>query len=195
MKNISNLWDNLKNYIHKHYGKETGKMLVHAGVITWAAASLSQIVAIIINDKVSSDQKKFLIPQEIAEGVLNILSFYVLTNSMNNISSKLVSTGKWSTQAIRDFVAKKAPKIKLGDMSVNLGKMFKENKEFHKNYDSFKGGADMIAASIGSVISCSIITPFIRNNIGAKSQKYSLQKQKNNLTSSNPYSNKASLKV
>lgn len=176
MKNPSTLWNNLKNIIYEKYGQESGKMIVHAGVITWITASLSQVAAIMINDKIPSDQKKFLIPQEIADGALNVLTFYLITNSLKNISGKLVSTGKWSTKAIRDFAT--AKNIKLGDMSTNLGKTFKEDKQFHDVYDQFKGGMDMIAASVGSVVSCNAITPVIRNHFGADQQKKSINKAK-----------------
>ena len=176
MKNPSTLWNSLKNTVYEKYGQESGKMIVHAGVVTWITASLSQVAAIIINDKIPSDQKKFLIPQEIADGALNVLTFYLITNSLKNISGKLVSTGKWSTKAIRDFVA--AKNIKMGDMSTNLGKTFKEDKQFHDVYDQFKGGMDMIAASVGSVVSCNTITPIIRNHIGANQQKNSIAQEK-----------------
>lgn len=174
MKNISSHWDNVKNFIYKHYGQESGKMIVHAGVITWIISSVAQIVAIAANDKIPSRQKKFLVPQEIADGALNVLAFYMITNSLKNIAGKLVSTGKWSTKAIRDFVRNK--NIKLGDMSTDLGKTFRENEEFHNKYDSFKGGMDMIAATVGSVVSCNVMTPVIRNKIGAKKQKESIAK-------------------
>lgn len=178
MKNVSTLWNSFKNNIYKHYGQEAGKMLVHAGVITWITATASQVVAVMINKEIPSDQKKFLIPQEIADGAINILSFYLITNSLKNISCKLVSTGKWSTQAIRDFVKTKAPEIKMGDIRTDLGKKFKDTKDFHNCYDVFKGGMDMIAATTGSVISCNAITPFIRNKYGAKKQKDSIAKEK-----------------
>lgn len=182
MKNISNLWSGVKNYIYKHYGQESGKMLVHAGLITWATACLSQVVAVVVNDKIPKEQKKFLIPQELADGALNILAFYLITNSAKNIAGKLVSTGKWSTKAVRDFVAKNPlpDNLKMGDMSLNLGKVFKENEGFHKTYDNFKGGMDMLSTVTGAVISSNLITPFIRNEWGAKRQKESITRDKMN---------------
>lgn len=180
---IAKFWSGLKNHLYEKYGQESGKMLVHAGVITWITSSLSQVVAIAVNDKVPKEQKKFLIPQEIADGAINVLTFYLITNSMKNIAGKLTSTGKWSTRAIRDFVKKNAPEIKMGDLSTNLGAKFKENENFHKCYDQFKGGMDMVAATAGSVISCNLITPVIRNHIGAKQQKKSIERENYNKTS------------
>lgn len=197
MANPKLSWNGIKNYIYKHYGQESGKMIVHAGVITWIASSLSQVFAVVINEKIPSDQKKFLIPQEIADGVLNVITFYAITNTMKNISGKLVSTGKWSTKAIRDFVAKNplTKDIKMGDMSTNLSKNFKENKEFHDCYDKFKGGMDMMAATIGSVVSCNAITPVIRNVWGADQQKNSIAREHRKVLTSPNITPNVSMKV
>lgn len=190
MKNLNTLWENFKNLIYKKYGQESGTMLVHAGVITWITASASQVIAVALNKQIPSDQKKFLIPQEIADGALNVLAFYLITNSLKNISSKLVSTGKWSTKEIRDFVSKKAPDIKLGDLATDLSNRFREDTDFHNCYDNFKGGADMIGATVGSVIACNAIVPVLRNKWGAKKQRESLEAKKSvySYQSNNNYS-------
>lgn len=180
MNKLNALWNGTKNYIYKHYAQESGKMIVHAGVITWITATASQVFAIAINKKVPDDQKKFLIPQEIADGALNLLAFYLVTNSLKNISSKLVSTGKWSTKPIRDFVKKNAKNVKMGDISTNLGERFNNNEEFHQSYDHFKIGMDMIAAVTGSVLSCNVATPIIRNKIGAQHQKQGIERDRIN---------------
>jgi len=175
-------WGSVKDYVYKNYGQESGKMIVHAGVITWVVSTLSQVMAVVINDKIPKEQKKFLIPQEIADGAINILAFYAVTNSLKNVAGKLVSTGKWSTAAVRNFVEKSelSKTIKMGDMTTNLSKTFKENKEFHDVYDKFKGGMEMIASTVGSVAACNLVTPVIRNYWGAKQQHNSLEKEKIN---------------
>lgn len=176
MKNLNNSWNNLKNYLYKHYGQESGKMIVHTGIITWAMASLAQVGAVVFNDKIPKEQKKFLVPQEIADGVINILAFYAVTNSMKSLAGRLVSTGKWSNNAIRKFVCKNAPNLKMGELSTNLAKTFKNNEDFYKVYSPFKNGVDMISTTTGSIIACNAITPFLRNSIGSKQQKKSLAK-------------------
>lgn len=194
---LHNRWDRFKNYIYEKYGRESGKMLVHAGLITWATVCLSQVVAVALNKNVPSDQKKFLIPQEIADGALNIAAFYCITNSGKNIAGKLVSSGKWSTKAIRDFVANHplGKNIKMGDMSTNLSKTFRENKEFHDCYDNFKGGMDMFSAVCGAVVSSNIITPIIRNRIGAQRQKESIAREKMQKNTALYSPNKAGMRV
>ena len=189
-------WENLKNLIYKKYSKNAGKMILHAGVITWAAACVSQVAAVVYNDKIPPEQKKFLVPQEIADGLLNIAAFYIVTKSMKEIAGKFVSTGKWSNQAIRDFVKKVAPNTKLGHFDTNLTETFKGQDEFHNAYDPFKSGIEMVATSIASVVSCNVATPYIRNYIGAVQQKRSLAAEnKNNFKTINVTKSPNPLKV
>lgn len=178
MKQLSASWKKLKNYLYKNYGQESGKMIVHTGVVTWILASAAQVGAIVFNDKIPSDQKKFLIPQEIADGVINIIAFYAVTNTMKNLAGRLVSTGKWSNAPIRKFVKEHPLKeVKLGELSTNLAKSYKGNEDFYKAYSPFKNGVDMIATTIGSIVSCNVIAPFIRNPLGAFEQKRSIEKE------------------
>lgn len=194
MKNLNKNWQNLKNYLYKHYGQESGKLIVHTGVITWTLSSMAHVGAILFNDKIPTDQKRFLVPREIADGALNIVAFYAITNSLKSLSSRLVSTGKWSNKAIRDFVAKNpSNNIKMGELSTNLPKTYKGNEEFYKAYSPFNNGLGMLSTTVGSVIACNAATPFIRNYYGAKQQKRSIEKSKRN--SSIYTSTNSSLKV
>ena len=144
-------------------------MLVHTGVLGWILSSLAQVGAVVFNDKISTKQKTFLIPQEIADAAVNILSFYVVTSSVKNLASKLVSTGKLSTKNIRHFLEKEGITTKgknkldyIGNIKFNIENL--DNFSAIKNeYKSFKNGIDVIASTIGSIISCNIITPIARN--------------------------------
>lgn len=179
MIDINKSWMNTKNYLYKHYGQEMGKMILHTGIITWTLATLGQITSIALNDKIPKEQKQFLIPQEIADGAINIVAFYAVTNSMKNIGAKLVSTGKWSNKAIRDFVKKEPSKqVKMGELSTNLSKTYKGNEDFYTAYSPFNNGIGMITTTIGSVVSCNAIAPFLRNKIGSKQQKKSITRDK-----------------
>lgn len=178
MTNLNASWNNLKNYLYKKYGKESGKMIVHLGVATWILASAAQVGAVIFNDKIPKAQKKFLVPQEIADGAINILAFYTVTNSLKNIAGRLVLTGKWTNRPIREFV-KNNPiqRINLGDSDVNLSKIYANRDDFSQIYSPFKNGMDMAATTLGSVLSCNIIAPLVRNPIGAIEQKRNLKKE------------------
>lgn len=43
--------------IASKYSDDIGKMLVHTGVIGWILSSAAQVTAIVINDKLSKEQK------------------------------------------------------------------------------------------------------------------------------------------
>lgn len=168
-------WNIIKNYMYKQYGQHSGTMIIHAGALGWVLSSLAQITAVIMNDEIPDDQKKFLIPQEIADAAVNVLSYYLITKTFKDIGGKLVKTGKWSNKAIRDFVKDKA---NMGNIATNLEKQFEGNEVFYKKYSPFKNGVDMITTTIGSVLSCNFITPYLRNIFGARQQKKSIELDK-----------------
>ncbi|MFR1672915.1 MAG: hypothetical protein ACLSWI_08235 [Candidatus Gastranaerophilaceae bacterium] len=182
MKSLGKAFGDFKNILYKNYGENPGKMLVHTGVLGWILSSLAQVGAVVFNDKISTKQKTFLIPQEIADAAVNILSFYVVTSSVKNLASKLVSTGKLSTKNIRHFLEKEGITTKgknkldyIGNIKFNIENL--DNFSAIKNeYKSFKNGIDVIASTIGSIISCNIITPIARNKYASIKQKETMAK-------------------
>lgn len=178
-KKIASWWSDAKVYMFKHYGENPGKMLVHTGTLGWILSSLAQIGAVAFNDKLSTEQKSFLIPQEFADACVNILSFYLLTNTVKNIGSKLVSTGKLRTKNIKEFIEKNSLTERVGKLDFDIanpatyGKNAKavDFQPLSDHYKSFKNGVDVITSIAGSVISCNIVTPIIRNEYAAKRQK------------------------
>ena len=104
-------------------------------------SSLAQVSAVIFNDKISPEQKTFLIPQEIADAAINILSFYAITSSFKNVASKLVSTGKITTKPVKDFLTKNGVNSNehIGKLGFNIENManFSDIKD---EYKSFKNG-------------------------------------------------------
>lgn len=177
MKSLGNLCSDFKNIMYKNYGENPGKMLVHTGVLGWILSSLAQVSAVVFNDKISSEQKTFLIPQEIADAAVNILSFYVITSSFKNLASKLVSTGKLTTKPIKDFLVKQGANTSehIGKLGFNIENMASFS-EIKNEYKPFKNGVDVVASTVGSIISCNIITPVLRNQYAAKKQKEAIAK-------------------
>lgn len=172
-----------KNIILEKYGEQPGKMLVHTGVLGWILSSLAQVGAVVFNDKISPEQKVFLIPQEVADAAVNILSFYVITNSVKAIASKLVKTGKLTTPDIMAHLKKTGIKIPKNSHDVSpIGKWdFDITKlanfdEIADKFKPFKNGVDVGASLVGSVISCNLVTPILRNEYAARQQKKALAK-------------------
>ena len=155
MKSPASLFSDFKTVMYKNYGENPGKMLVHTGVLGWILSSLAQVSAVIFNDKISPEQKTFLIPQEIADAAINILSFYAITSSFKNVASKLVSTGKITTKPVKDFLTKNGVNSNehIGKLGFNIENManFSDIKD---EYKSFKNGVDVVASTVGSIISC-----------------------------------------
>ena len=160
----------VKTNLYKNYGENPGKMLLHTGTIGWALSSLAQIGAIITNDKISNEQKAFLIPQEAGDGLINILSFYCLTSSVKALCSRMVLNGKLSNKAIKGFIDKNklAPKIGKHDFNITKEKNFSEIKD---EFISFKNGVDVLASTGGSILSCNYVTPILRNEIATNNQQ------------------------
>lgn len=162
-----------KDYIAGRYGDDIGKMLVHTGVIGWILSSAAQVAAIVINDKIPKEQKMFLIPQEIADAGVNIASFYLITNCFKSFASKFVKSGKWAPKSVREFL-NASPKLKekVGKVGFDILKDVKNIPEkIAKDYKFFEDGVDVVATTVGSVLSCNIVTPLLRNRFASDRQK------------------------
>lgn len=172
---MKNLFSKFKTALYKNYGENPGSMLVHTGVLGWILSSLAQVSAVVFNDKISKEQKSFLIPQEIADAAVNIASFYIITSSLKRLASKLVSTGKLTTKPIKEFLKRNNLQDKIGDVNFNIESL--ENfKTIKGEYKPFKNGVDVIASTIGSIISCNLVTPVFRNQYASHKQKQVLAK-------------------
>lgn len=169
----------LKNYLYKHYGEEPGKMLVHTGVLSWTLSAAAQVMAIVFNDKISKKEKLFLIPQECADAGINILSFYLVTNAFTNFGTKLVKTGKLTTPLIDKYI--KDNKIKdIGKITTDISKDMPP--DVLNEFKSLKSGISVLTNTVGSILSCNILTPILRNEYAARKQKEILTKENKNPT-------------
>lgn len=198
--------------LYKAYGGSMGKMLIHTGVIGWALSSAAQIFAIAINDKIPKEQKMFMIPQEFADACVNILSFYAVTQTFSAVGKKLVSTGKWLPENIKKHLVKKGFGAKIGKLNTNLETIIEQMPSRIKtSYGRFEHGMDVTATTIGSIISCNLITPLVRNLYASHRQQTQIAKMnnkneplqkpnqqnygQNNIKAFNPYRTNGSLKV
>ena len=179
------LWNNCKNYIYKNYGENPGTMLVHTGVIGWILSSAAQVAAVLFNDKISPEQKVFLIPQECADAAVNILSFYTFTNGVKYIGSKLTKTAKLRTEKLTELLKQSGHvlekgqkrvdgKVYAGDWNFDITKLPNYKSDIADTFKPFRNGAEVITGLIGSVISSNLITPLARNKYAAIKQKEAL---------------------
>ena len=175
---MANIFDSFKSVIFKHYGSNTGKMLLHLGVVGWVLSAAAQVTAIAINDKIPKEKKAFMIPQEIADACVNILSFYLITCTCQSIAKSLVKTGKLLPKSIRDHLAKnKISHLQKGFEVLKDGKLTPDLKDTYKH---FYNGVDVVGTTLGTILSCNLITPIVRNKIAASKQKDYIVKMNEN---------------
>lgn len=94
----------LKGY--KNYSEDVGKALIHMGVVGWFFSALAQVVMIAKNDKIQKKDKKFLIPQEIADGAINVGLFYGVCKTLKSYGDKLCERGKIILGSTDDIIHK-----------------------------------------------------------------------------------------
>lgn len=161
--------------IAKASATNMGDVLIFTSVAGWLASSAAQIVGIGLNKNYTKEQKKFMLPQECADALINIGSFFIVTKSLKSLSSKLVSTGKFAPKKIVDFIEANGLSNKRGDFDFDISKL-KMSKELKQTYNGFKCFSDSTAAVIGGVLSSNIITPILRNNYASHRQQTYLAK-------------------
>ena len=166
----------INDWIAKNYSVSPGKMLIHTGVVGWILSSAAQVFAIGINDKISGKQKAFLIPQEIADAAVNIISFYAITQSCKSLASTLVKTGKLIPGVVAKELKAKNLLNKRGSLDFNVFKDADLSEEAMKKLKSFSAGVDFSAATLGAIVSCNIVTPIVRNHIAANRQQAAIAK-------------------
>ncbi|MBR1425286.1 hypothetical protein IJ579_06965 [bacterium] len=175
---MANFLTPMWNAVARAYGGDKpGKMLIHTGIIGWAMSSIAQIAAIVLNDKIPKEQKMFMVPQEAADAAANILSFYLITRTFTSVASKLVSRGKWLPEAVKNFLLKDtkiADKIGKSGFDVEASGLLSGN--LLDDYKDFRRGIDVTSTLIGTVISCNIVTPVLRNLYASHKQKDSIKR-------------------
>lgn len=172
------VWERQKNRIFKKYSKDVGRLITNATVFSMASACIAQMLAVVFNKDIAKEQKKYLVPQELADGAINILLSYILIGTVSTISKKFVSTGKWATPAIKKCVEKHAlpDEVQMGKISTNLEDVFETKskevqEEFDVCYGNFKNGISMGATTLASIAACNFIAPFGRNEFASWQQK------------------------
>lgn len=208
MKPPMNFAENLKSALFTRYSKGLGDMLIFTGALGWILSSAGQIVGIASNKKIPQDEKKFLIPQEMADAAINIGSFIIVTSSIKKFTKTLASSGKVITKSIGEFckehnieiakgtdigkaLSKKVENLRVAidinhNNNITMGQKENEiNDSINKIvnfkdtvYAPFEEGMSVIGTVIGGILSSNIITPLLRNPIAAYKQKQSIQQEK-----------------
>jgi len=176
----------IKTSIQRYCTKGTldnANFLKVTGALGWVLSGIAQVGAILLNNNIPNKEKKFLIPQEILDCVVNVSTFLFITSKAENIGKALVLSGKFLNKSAFDVAQKLKPeKLFNGKFGLNTSKkefdaalniikntIAKQtnNKQIAQEFSDFYKGAGVITSLIGSIISGNIVTPIIRNRLAA----------------------------
>ncbi len=169
-------------WIYENFKKDTSKMLVITGTIGWALSSVAQIIAVVVNPKISPEKKSFLIPQEFMDAVVNIGAFFGITMFAKKSAARLCSTGKFAPKAVREYLNKNMTlyKDKIGKMDFDLDEVLKGDNKFPADsYYAYKNNFTTKATVGASILACNIFTPIVRNATASQVQKSYIERKNN----------------
>ena len=141
---------NLGQKMVAKFANDNANFLFITAAIGWFLASTAQTFGIITNKKIDKEDKKFLIPQEIFDGAVNIGLYALITTPLINGTEKLINN---------DVIT------------------FKNVKKGSIEFDRLRGGAKVIASLVGAVVSCNVLTPLVRNKLGSIAQRKELKQK------------------
>lgn len=183
--NISSIFQKNVNRIYDNFAKNPGKFLLCTGTLGWLLSSLGQLSALAVDKKIPKEQKKFLIPQEIGDAAFNIASFMIFTHSITELGEGLAKKGRIITPKVKKILTDLGHEAKIGKKGFNIEDL-PEIKELNAKfkpalkeaYHPFADGVSFVSSTIGSIISCNLITPILRNKFAASRQKQSIAEDK-----------------
>lgn len=100
----------LSNWITKQatktwmsYSHDPAKGLLHLGAIGWVLSSAAQTFMIVTNKDIDKDKKKFLVPQELTDGAVNVTLYYTITAAIKKFADGLVENGHIIGEKTEEF--------------------------------------------------------------------------------------------
>ena len=178
------------DFIFQHFSKDIGSVLIWTTIVGWIASSAAQVCGIWRNPKYTKEQKSFMIPQEIGDAGVNILSFFAITMPLKKFANKLVKTGKIMPRKLMSQIVRHGDTQKIGSYDFDIPNLpYFHNSNMEKTYNSFHNFMSTTAAVTGGIVSSNIVTPLLRNRIASKKQnqtKLKLDFIENNLSNNAP---------
>ena len=153
--------------------KDMGKVLAITGSLGWGLSCLAYTGAILLNKEIPEDQKEFLVPQELADGVINVSLFWFLTSKANKYGKQLVESGKYLPKQLEKEVTKlraeHGKEVPFEQIAKNLSKEGAVKlKQFSKSFPA-------LISITGSVLAANIFTPIVRNIVASKFQRHHIK--------------------
>lgn len=180
MMSPKNAFNSLLNRSWQKWADEPADMLLVTGALGWILSSFAQVAGIVLNKDIDKEKKLFLIPQEILDGVVNVLLFWSITRYTGDFGKKLIDHGKVVFNTGKKFLEKHKIDVKSLTAENNLFKLIKEKGSADEIASFTKGrkGFGLATNILGSIVACNIVTPIVRNYLGGIYQKHSIDHQK-----------------
>ena len=124
----TSLFTKFKDVMFNKYAHDGGKMLVHMGALGWGLSSAAQIFAIFGDKKIDKDKRKFLVPQEGADALVNVLMYYSLCDLIKKGSDLLVERGLLASGKVVDGLLGIKPKTMPNVTQANWRTLFNKSE-------------------------------------------------------------------
>lgn len=118
-----NSWNKTLTKIWESYSSDVGKSLIHLGALGWVMSSAAQTLMIYQNKDIQKKEKQFLVPQEIADGAVNVGLYYTICQAIKKLGDNLLENAKIITPKSYDLLQR----TKLPNQSI---------EEFLRNFDN-----------------------------------------------------------
>ena len=101
---IVNPYNTLLSKIFNYYAQDVGKSLIHLGALGWFLSAAAQLTMIYRNKDIDKKEKQFLLPQETADGVINVALYYTICQGIKYGCEQLLERGHVFTQRSMDTI-------------------------------------------------------------------------------------------
>lgn len=135
-----------------------------AGIIT---TGVCQTAAVAVNKDVPTKEKKFMLPQEIADGAINLTIFWTLT-ALCIAGGRKMAKG-WTKENPSNIFGKTLKSLQESSSLKDI-KAFKDY-DIEKIKDGYVNGLGTIIGMAGSIVANNFISPPIRNYAASLYQK------------------------
>lgn len=194
---LKNNTKKIVEWVYRNFEKDTGSMILVTTTIGYTLSAIAQSLAVFLNKKYTTNEKHFMIPQEIAECGVNIFSLFAITMPLKALTNKYSQTGKLMTKGLKEYMQKNNLWDKRGKLSFNLGKsieeiikkiekseqyikasetekeaLLKEHRIALNNHEIMSDSYSSVVTTMGSVFSTALVAPLFRNEVASYVQKF-----------------------
>lgn len=120
-----NPYNTLLKKIWHYYAEDVGKSLIHLGALGWLLSATAQITMIAKNKDIDKKEKQFLVPQEFADGAINVGLYYTICQAIKKGCEQILESGRVCTQkTFKTILQLKPTPNSAGDYIKGMSEIF-----------------------------------------------------------------------